>query len=236
VAPDSSSSALPYLFKVLSVAKALSIQAHPDKALAGRLHAARPDVYRDPNHKPEMALALTPFEAMCGFRDISEIASHLEQCPELSELLGAEAVAAITGATAPAGEASASEAASPRSALRTAFASFMARAEDEEAVSAAVASLVSGLEADESRLPALRGVLLRLNEQFPGDIGVFAPFWLNVLTLEPGQAIFLAANEPHAYLSGDCVECMACSDNVVRAGLTPKLKDVSTLVAMLTYS
>jgi len=53
--------------------------------------------------------------------------------------------------------------------------------------------------------------------------------------LEPGQAIFLAANEPHAYLSGDIVECMACSNNVVRAGLTPKLRDVDTLCEMLTY-
>lgn len=54
--------------------------------------------------------------------------------------------------------------------------------------------------------------------------------------MEPGQAIFLPAKEPHAYLSGDCIECMACSDNVVRAGLTPKFKDVETLLAMLNYT
>ncbi|GMP30962.1 hypothetical protein CsSME_00005379 [Camellia sinensis var. sinensis] len=58
---------LPFLFKVLSVAKVLSIQAHPDKELAGILHKARPDVFKDGNHKPEMALALTEFEALCGF-------------------------------------------------------------------------------------------------------------------------------------------------------------------------
>ena len=68
-----------------------------------------------------------------------------------------------------------------------------------------------------------------------GDIGVFAPYLLNVITLAPGEALFLGANEPHAYLSGDCMEIMACSDNVVRAGLTPKLRDVPTLCAMLTY-
>jgi mannose-6-phosphate isomerase len=79
-------------------------------------------------------------------------------------------------------------------------------------------------------------VVLRLCDQFPGDVGVFSPYWLNVLTLSPGQAIFLGANEPHAYLSGDCVEVMACSDNVVRAGLTPKFKDVATLCGMLTYN
>ncbi|KAK6309323.1 hypothetical protein J4Q44_G00207860 [Coregonus suidteri] len=56
------------------------------------------------------------------------------------------------------------------------------------------------------------------------------------MVLEPGQAMFLGANEPHAYLYGDCVECMACSDNTVRAGLTPKFIDVSTLCEMLNYS
>ena len=77
---------------------------------------------------------------------------------------------------------------------------------------------------------------MRLAAQFPGDIGVFAPFLLNVITLNPGDAVFLAANEPHAYISGDCVEVMACSDNVVRMGCTPKLRDTSVLVDMLTYN
>jgi mannose-6-phosphate isomerase len=65
---------------------------------------------------------------------------------------------------------------------------------------------------------------------------VFCSLLLNHITLQPGEGVFLAANEPHAYLSGDCVECMACSDNVVRAGLTPKFKDKVTLVDMLTYT
>lgn len=56
------------------------------------------------------------------------------------------------------------------------------------------------------------------------------------MQLHKGEAIFLAANIPHAYLSGEGVECMACSDNVVRAGLTPKFKDVSVLISMLDYS
>lgn len=74
-----------------------------------------------------------------------------------------------------------------------------------------------------------------MNEQFPNDVGSLSLFFLNVIQLEPGQAIFLPAKEPHAYLSGDCIECMACSDNVVRAGLTPKFKDVETLLTMLNY-
>jgi mannose-6-phosphate isomerase len=70
---------------------------------------------------------------------------------------------------------------------------------------------------------------------FPDDSGVFCLLIFNVIELQPGEALFLAPNEPHAYFEGDCVECMANSDNVVRAGLTPKFKHVDTLVKMLTY-
>jgi mannose-6-phosphate isomerase len=63
-----------------------------------------------------------------------------------------------------------------------------------------------------------------------------APFFLNYLLIAPGESFFMAANEPHAYVAGEIIECMACSDNVVRAGLTPKFKDVETLVQMLTYT
>ena len=76
---------------------------------------------------------------------------------------------------------------------------------------------------------------LRLSQQYPGDVGIFCPFLLNAFQLQPGESSFLGPNEPHAYLAGDCVECMACSDNVVRAGLTPKHRDVATLCSMLTY-
>lgn len=84
-------------------------------------------------------------------------------------------------------------------------------------------------------MSALEKLVIRLDNEYPGDIGCFCPYLLNYITLEPGEAMFLDANEPHAYLSGDCVECMACSDNVVRAGLTPKFIDKETLHSMLTY-
>ena len=87
---------LPFLFKVLSVRTALSIQAHPDKVLAESLHAERPGVYKDANHKPEMALALTDFEALSGFVESEALARALEETPELRACVGdgAEAVAA----------------------------------------------------------------------------------------------------------------------------------------------
>ena len=78
-------------------------------------------------------------------------------------------------------------------------------------------------------------IFLTLNKDFPNDVGSLCLFFLNVIQLQPGQAIYLAAKEPHAYLDGDCIECMACSDNVVRAGLTPKFKDIETLINMLSY-
>ena len=78
--------------------------------------------------------------------------------------------------------------------------------------------------------------ILRLAEQFPGDSGAMAPLFLNYLLIAPGESFFMAANEPHAYVAGEILECMACSDNVVRAGLTPKHKDVENLVEMLTYT
>ena len=86
---------LPFLLKILSAGKALSIQAHPDKKLAEELHAANPDKYGDDNHKPEMAIALTPFEAMCGFRRLEEIAALLKKHPEFAACISDEAKLAV---------------------------------------------------------------------------------------------------------------------------------------------
>jgi mannose-6-phosphate isomerase len=77
--------------------------------------------------------------------------------------------------------------------------------------------------------------MLQLNKDFPNDRGIFCPLLLNTLSLNPGEGFFMGANEPHAYISGDCIECMALSDNVIRAALTPKYKDVKTLCDSLHY-
>lgn len=85
--------------------------------------------------------------------------------------------------------------------------------------------------------PAEVEILNRLRRRYgDGDVGLLAVFFMNVVTVLPGRAIFIGPNIPHAYLDGDLVECMACSDNVVRAGLTPKHKDVETLLEMMDYS
>ena len=79
-------------------------------------------------------------------------------------------------------------------------------------------------------------LVLRLHADYPNDRGILCPLLFNYIKLNVGEGFFMGANVPHAYISGDCVECMALSDNVVRAGLTPKFKDVDTLLRMLDYT
>lgn len=214
-----------YLLKVLSVRKVLSIQAHPDKVLAEQLHADRPKIYKDPNHKPEMAIALSDkVRAMIGFRPLPEIAQHLKEYPEFRAVIGEEAANDIIQLGS-----------SPRSikkTLKVMFQSYLER--PDEIIHKNVDDLVDRLKQKRDH-DDVQKLILQLEQQFPGDCGIFAPLMLNVSELDYGQGLYIGANEPHAYISGEILECMACSDNVVRAGLTPKLKDVPTLVNMLTY-
>jgi len=219
---------LPYLFKVLSVNQSLSIQAHPDKVLAKKLHKDRPDIYKDGNHKPEMALALTNFQAMCGFRSYEQIATFLVNEPEFKQIAGRGGKALVDAVKR---RVDCSEA------LREAFSTVML-AEKNDVVKL-VRDLVErmkkstvALDTNSLELPHL---IQRLNVEYPGDVGIFCVYFLNVFELKAGEAVFLAANVPHAYLFGDCLECMAQSDNVVRAGLTPKLRDTKVLCEMLNY-
>jgi mannose-6-phosphate isomerase len=225
-----SSNQLPFLFKVLSVNIALSIQVHPDKLTAEKLRKLYPSVYADDNHKPEMAIALTPFEALCGFRPKCEILSYLKDVSELQQIVGDVLILKL---------ASSFDENSVKLAVQDCFTALMTCA--DSVVEQQLKSLVSRLElakkaGDSSAMSASLGeVLLRLHMQFPGDVGCFCIYFFNLLHLKPGEAMFLNANLPHAYLAGDCLECMACSDNVVRAGLTPKFKDVTTLCSILDY-
>ncbi|KAH7331393.1 hypothetical protein KP509_20G030800 [Ceratopteris richardii] len=120
-------------------------------------------------------------------------------------------------------------------ALRAAFTAIMAASEDE--IKAVLYQIIFRLlnERQERTLSKKEQLVLRLAEQYPGDVGVLSAFFLNYVRLSPGEALYLDANEPHAYIAGECVECMATSDNVVRAGLTTKYRDTQTLCAMLSY-
>ncbi|XP_022113544.2 mannose-6-phosphate isomerase [Pieris rapae] len=217
---------VPFLLKVLSVRKALSIQAHPTKEHAEELHKTFPDLYKDPNHKPELAIALTPFEGLCGFRPISEIKNFIINLPELQQILSEDVVNPILNS----GDGDCTKL------LKDAFHSLMSC--DKNKIVNGLESLLNRLQTEElsTQSSLLYPLLNRLHSDYPGDVGCWAPYFMNYMQLRPGQAIFLKPNLPHAYLSGDCIECMACSDNVVRAGLTPKHIDVATLVDMLDYN
>ncbi|WOK93473.1 hypothetical protein Cni_G02171 [Canna indica] len=220
---------LPFLFKVLSVAKALSIQAHPDKELARMLHKMRPNVYKDPNHKPEMAIALTEFKALCGFVNIEELKDVLISVPEIKDLVGSEEARKffITEELDVNSEA--------KMFLQSIFTKLISSS--KEAVSELVSKLKVRLDT-ESKIRTLtekEQLILLLEKQYQADVGVVAAYFFNYVKLSPGEALYIGPNEPHAYISGECIECMAASDNVVRAGLTPKYIDVQTLCSMLTY-
>ncbi|KAH6625145.1 mannose-6-phosphate isomerase [Boeremia exigua] len=236
---------LPFLFKVLSIGKALSIQAHPNKKLAEQLHKRDPKNYPDDNHKPEMTIAVTPFDGLCGFRPLAEIAHFLQTIPSLRRLVGEEEAKnfeeTIKGKeTSDKGE----DVKANKKALQSAFTKVMNT--DHDALVSAAKELISAANSEGSSFAGnggpsndgqeLADLVVRLDSQFPGDIGLFVQFFLNYVKLEVGEAMFLKADDIHAYLSGDIIECMASSDNVVRAGFTPKFKDVETLTTMLTYS
>lgn len=213
---------LPFLFKVLCAAQPLSIQVHPNKR-ASEIGFARENAegiamdapernYKDPNHKPELVFALTPFLAMNAFREFSEIVSLLQ----------------------------------PVAGAHTAIAHFLEQP-DAARLSALFASLLNMQGEEKARaLAILRAAVADqqgepwqtirvISEFYPDDSGLFSPLLLNVVKLKPGEAMFLFAETPHAYLQGTALEVMANSDNVLRAGLTPKYIDITELVANVKF-
>ena len=219
---------LPFLLKVLAAERALSIQVHPDRRQAELGFAAEEAAgidrasprrnYRDANHKPEMAYAITEFQAFCGFRPVHRTAELFAalRVPELAgyreQLLAQDGVRAVfTTLLTLAGE--------PRQQLI-------------EAVLAGCRRLAEagGGWAAEARASVLAA------EDFPDDIGPVLALLLNFVRLAPGEAIFLGAGNVHAYLRGVCVELLANSDNVLRCGLTPKHIDVPELVRIADFA
>ncbi|KAF5365186.1 hypothetical protein D9758_005347 [Tetrapyrgos nigripes] len=183
------------------------------------------------NHKPELALALTPFRALCGFQPLPAIAENLKSTPELAALIPP----AITQEFISLSSSPSPSSPEAKAALKNVFAALMTA--EESNYKKQLDLLVKRYQSSGPSYPegSVEELVLRLDSQFPGDIGIFCVFVLNYVALQPGEAIFLGAGEPHAYVSGDIIECMANSDNVIRAGLTPKLRDIPNLVAGLTY-
>ncbi len=221
---------LPYLLKIIAVARPLSLQVHPDIDRAREGFAAEDAAgidlrdprrnYKDANHKPELVYALTRFEALSGFRAPRRAAElfHGLDAP-LAVALHATLVAEPT-----------------YRGIRTAFRRLLepelrpTPAEVEELADACRRRLE-----DDSPSPRADGTVVRLAEAYPGDPGAVTSLLLNPVTLEPGEAMFVPAGGVHAYLQGVAVEVMANSDNVLRAGLTTKHVDVAELLANVDY-
>ncbi|MDT0437840.1 mannose-6-phosphate isomerase, class I [Streptomyces sp. NPDC005840] len=214
---------LPFLLKLLAAGAPLSLQVHPDleQARAGYADEERRGIpadaphrnYKDANHKPELICALTEFDGLCGFRDPAATADLLAG-------LGVDSLKPYVD---------------------------LLRAHPEDAALREVLTAVLTADPDEMRrtVTETAAACARLGgdyapyadiaHHYPGDPGVIAALLLNHVRLQPGEALFLGAGIPHAYLNGLGVEIMANSDNVLRCGLTPKHVDVPELLRVVRF-
>ncbi len=216
---------LPFLLKVLSAARALSIQLHPNKDQAVKLHSSDPERYPDDNHKPEIAVALDSLIALVGFEPATRIAGNLRNLRELSEFADRRLIDAVLDADLPG---------NMEAAARDLYISIMRKADEGEVLSSCLLKIRERLSRKQNLSPE-ENQFLKQYELYGADIGLLSFFFFNLVHLKPGQAIFTDAGVPHAYIEGNIVECMANSDNVVRAGLTNKFKDVETLLDIIKF-
>lgn len=216
---------LPFLLKILSADRALSIQTHPNKIQAEKLHASDKVNYPDDNHKPEIAIALDELKAIAGFKPANEIVKHLQSIPELTDHVGKEIVEKIFTENDPD---------KLKELLRDLYEIIIRGAGNKEKLSALISKIVSRLS-QKKNITAEEEQFLIQHAIYGNDVGLISFFFFNLVQLKQGQAIFTDAGTPHAYLKGNIVECMANSDNVVRAGLTNKFKDIETLLDILNY-
>ncbi len=219
---------LSFLLKILAAESPLSIQAHPNLAqaqagferenAAGIAPFAANRNYKDDQHKPEMIIALTEFEALCGFKPHTEIEfflADLAQHPGVSQGMRAIAAEWLELLGQPEG-------------LKKLFVNILSRRGNLDGVTAELTNL--------AEFEGQFALAERLNLLYPGDPGVVLALLMNHVYLEPGQALFLPAGNIHAYLSGLGVEIMAASDNVLRGGLTAKHIDTNELANVLDFS
>lgn len=202
---------LPYLLKLLAADAPLSLQAHPDLARAQERFAAGDANYVDANHKPELLVAIEPFEALCGFRDPSRSADALEA-------LGGPALAQVVGHLR-------------EGDLDEAVELLLTWPGD----GADLVALVRGQDQPGGLFAEDLALVRRLAEHYPADPGVLVALLLNRVDLRPGDAVWMPAGNLHSYLRGVGVEIMAASDNVLRGGLTPKRVDVAELLQVLRF-
>lgn len=227
---------LPFLLKILAAARPLSLQAHPNRAQAEAGFAAENErgisltdptrTYRDDWPKPEMALALTPFSTLSGFRDPQETSRLFAELDLGSDHnLGADLDQVIGPLTQRGGSAG----------LAEVFLDILSLSEERRSIVDAVVAAALPHTNEDSELGRFCRTAVELDEHYPGDRGILAGLLLNRLDLQPGQAVYLPPGNMHAHLSGTCIEILANSDNVLRGGLTPKHIDVDGLVQVVDF-
>ncbi|MFB7501061.1 mannose-6-phosphate isomerase, class I [Streptomyces sp. NPDC056161] len=214
---------LPFLLKILAAGAPLSLQVHPDleQARQGYEDEEQRGIpvdapyrnYRDANHKPELICALTEFDGLCGFRDPLRAADLLDG-------LGVDTLKPYVDLL---------RARPADAALREVLTAVLTADRDEMARTVAQAATAC------ARLGGDHAPYADIARHYPGDPGVIAAMLLNHVRLQPGEALFLGAGIPHAYLNGLGVEIMANSDNVLRCGLTPKHVDVPELLRIVRF-
>ncbi|MFV8395624.1 mannose-6-phosphate isomerase, class I [Corynebacterium hindlerae] len=226
---------LPFLLKILAAAEPLSLQAHPtpEQAADGfqRENALGIDLaadnrnYKDANHKPELIVALTEFEAMAGFRPLAKTL-------ELFDRLGSTEVERYLAMLDRSPERESAD-------LRVLFTTWItipggSRSTLIDDIVASAAQQLADPQLPDWMREELSNVV-ELHNRYPYDVGVLGALLLNKFTLQPGEGLYLDAGELHAYVSGLGVEIMANSDNVLRGGLTSKHVDVPELVRVLRF-
>ncbi|MDR0322816.1 MAG: mannose-6-phosphate isomerase, class I [Treponema sp.] len=223
---------LPFLIKLIAVEQQLSIQAHPNKEQAAEgfrqenmANLAMNDParnFKDPNHKPEILCAITPFTLLAGFRKVESIQKSLEEVililPQLKEIISNLLKALISGSL-------------------TAFFHILfdfSVLEREYICSLILEKELSretqGISAEQWKL------MQKLAAIYPNDAAILSPLYLNLMTLQPWQAIFVPTGVLHSYVSGFGIELMTSSDNVLRGGLTPKYINVPQLISIIDFN
>jgi len=186
------------------------------------LHAQHPDIYKDDNHKPEIAIALgDDFQALFGFLNATDLTKNLRENKGLAAALEWTEDTKVDGEFV-------------KGCVKKMFYEIDSDHNRLEEIILQILNDINSLE--EAKRSEHQKLFLILKDQYgTKDVGLLFAFFFNLFRLKRDEAVVITPNEPHAYLSGDLVECMANSDNVVRGGLTPKLKDKDTLYSMLPY-
>lgn len=216
---------LPFLLKLLAAAEPLSIQCHPSRRQAEEGYQRENQLglpldspqrnYKDPNHKPEILLALYPCTALCGFRTPSSIMHQFQRLTPIVPPLRSFFPFLEEGNL---------------SAFYQAFLSL-----PKDTLGAWIHTCKMYFL---QRLAEVTGEdrwFCQLAERYPEDSGCFAPYYLNLVELSPGEGLFLKAGVLHAYLKGFGIELMANSDNVLRGGLTSKHMDREELLKVVLF-